>query len=175
MVNFFSRFEAEGRCCSRIDREQLSTRRDAEDYLRRKLEDFAVLLLGTLKGIPRGLPFSDVFKKSLKVKGFSARPADLARRYNAPKESPVLTPELTRTADCLSMLFQDSDKGGALCGVEPYLAAPIVEDGNCLPRRVVPKQRCPGRVDGNCLALYRGAKDGLRCKLEEFAILLLLP
>ena len=30
-------------------------------------------------------------------------------------------------------MFQDSYKVGALCGVEPYLAAPIVEDGNCLP------------------------------------------
>ena len=69
-------------------------------------------------------------------------------------------------------MVHNSDKGGSLLRIEPYLAAPIVEGRNCLPRRVVPKQLCPGRVYGKRLALSRDAIDGLRRELEDFTILL---
>src|SRR5208282_4310583 len=143
-----------------------------KNALRRLFKNLPEFLLRFLNGLLCSLAFGDVLKESLKANHFSARPADFARRHDAPKKRSVFASELTRTAASFSLLFQDSDKGGSLCRIEPYLAAPVLKDGNCLPRRAEPEQPCPSRVDGNRLALYRVAKDGLRRVLEELAIFL---
>ena len=80
------------------------------------------------------LALCDVLYESLVIERLAAWTADSALRHDAPKKHSVLAFELTGTAASFSFLFHDSDKGVALSRVEPYLAAPIVEAGNCLPR-----------------------------------------